>query len=142
MKRINVEEMTQKVNEFRVSNKQKTFTGAELVEALHKIGFSKNVVSYLIKVFPFERMGATKLFVMPKDPIYKDLVAKCYNKNAAYKKSQREAQKPEKSNDQKIVDNFQREGLILCKRVFDEKSFAKDNPLLYSKYCKYVPVTV
>ena len=74
MKKVNIEELTRKLNEFRMSHLNKTFTRDELVEKFHTLGFNAQVSGLLIPKLPYEVLGKSRLYSMPKDPIYKNLI--------------------------------------------------------------------
>ena len=82
MRKVNVKELTQRLNEFisKKENESRTFTGAELHEALVNLGFS-NGICYKIsnKFFPYEQVGKSRLYEMPKTPIYIGLIDSLYN---------------------------------------------------------------
>lgn len=79
MKKVNVEERTHKLNEFRMANLNKSFTGAELNEALVALGFTKTLASKIAQsCFPFEKMGNNRLYSVPKEPIHKSFISGLY----------------------------------------------------------------
>ena len=142
MKKLNVEELTRKLNEFRMSHLEKTFTGEELHNELSKLGFNSAVSSFIANsFFPYEYMGKQRLYEVPKTPIHKGSLEAFYNKK-------RDAVK--KSYNKKITasSNIQSEeaalallsskGYQIRKCIgFDLERFAKENPVLYKKYLKY-----
>lgn len=83
---INFDELVKKINEFRMSNLKKTFTRDELYESLYKLGFNKVLCHYMMKNFPFEKMGTSKLYGIPKDPIHKSVIISTYNHISSLKK--------------------------------------------------------
>lgn len=142
-KSVNIDDVTRSINEFRIANQTKSFTGSELAEALNKLGISRNVVSFIVKLFPFEKMGITKLYEMPKDPIHKSLVNSCYNKNREYKKNwlKKSNTPKEEISEESALKLLQSKGYQIRKAVgFDLKRFQKENPDLYEKYLVYEKV--
>ena len=153
MKRVNVEELTKALNGFIQSNKNKTFTRQELGEKMAEIGFNPQVTGIIIpKLFPYEKMGTSRLYGLPKDPIYKGIIEGCYKTARGYKTSSRKAaKKTTKEVKTPIVDNFAEAKevndairLLLSKgyRVsrplgLDTKQLLKDHPELAKKYMRY-----
>ena len=139
MKKVNINEKAEAINTFRLENLSKTFTGSELQEALLGLGFNKTVASRIMtSCIPFEKIGLSRLYSFTKEPIH------CKQIEAAYKHAgdyRRRNKSPKPKSEKQPTTAVVEDGLFLCKRVFDEKRFAKENPLIYSQYCKYVPVT-
>ena len=91
MKQINIEEMTAKLNEFVQGHPNKTYTGAELNEALRKLGFNKTVAFRIaLNAFPFEKFGVSTLYSTPKKPIYKGLVENAYKYVSSYQRKRKQ----------------------------------------------------
>ena len=79
MKKVNTEELTKKLNEFRMASLNKTFTAKELQDAINLLGFTRTIASAIMqKVFPFEKLGMSRLYSVPKDPIHKAVVENFY----------------------------------------------------------------
>lgn len=140
MRKVNVEEKTRKLNEFRINSSNKTFTGAELKEALKEI-ISKNesLVNLFIKLFPFEAIGCSKIYEMPKLPIHINVVAGIY-KN--YNDSRNAYNNMRKNTNELTEDSalklLQSKGYQIRRiKGFDLDRFAKENPALYKKYLVY-----
>jgi len=157
MKKVNVEELTKALNEFIQSNKNKTFTRQEIGEKMAELGFNPQVTGIIIpKLFPYEKMGTSRLYGIPKDPIYKGVIEGCYKTARGYKNSSRKAAKKTAAKEMKtpIVDNFAEAKevndaihLLLSKgyRVsrplgLDVKQLLKDHPELESKYMRYANI--
>ena len=150
MKKINVEELTGKFNEFRMNSLSKTFTRQELVDKLLSLGFNKGIVAEMIpKLFPFEKMGTSRLYGISKEPIHKSQIASLYR--GAYdrkkKSSKATAIKKEKPSidvfaDAKEVNDAIH--LLLSKGYkisrplgLDVKQLLADHPELTQKYMRY-----
>lgn len=86
MKRVNLDELTLKLNQFRDKNKKKTYTSEELINILHEIGFQKTAASAIAqKAFNYELMdGRKRLYEVPEEPIHKNIVIGVYNKINSY----------------------------------------------------------
>lgn len=86
-KKINIGELTAALNSFIQSNKSKTFTRQEIGEKMMELGFNDQMTRLLIpKIFPFERMGTSRLYGLPKDPVYKGIIDGCYKTTRDYSK--------------------------------------------------------
>ena len=154
MKKINVEELTAALNTFIQSNKSKTFTRQEIGEKMGELGFNPQVAGIIIpKLFPYEKMGTSRLYGIPKDPIYKGVIEGCYKTARGYKNSSRKTAKKVAAKEVKtpIVDNFTEAKevndairLLLSKGYkvsrplgLDTKQLLKDHPELAKKYMRY-----
>lgn len=157
MKKVNVEELTKALNGFIQSNKNKTFTRQEIGEKMAELGFNPQVTGIIIpKLFPYEKMGTSRLYGIPKDPIYKGVIEGCYKTARGYKNSSRKAAKKTATKEMKtpIVDNFAEAKevndairLLLSKGYkvsrplgLDVKQLLKDHPELESKYMRYANI--
>ena len=145
MKKVNIDQKTQDLNEFRLANKNKSFTYAEIREKLGEI-LSKNnvVISAAIKAFPYEIIGKSRLYCMPKDPIHWTFVKNAYKEQTNVQKKYNSKVKKEslkESNDseeEKALKVLASKGYQIRKCVgFDLERFSKENPDLYKKYLKY-----
>ena len=152
MKKVNIEELTAALNCFIQNNKNKTFTRQELGEKLSEAGFNHVVRGIIIpKVFPFEKMGTSRLYSLPKDPIYKGIIENCYKKARGYKNFSRTSTTKKETP---VVDNFAEAKevndaihLLLSKGYkvsrplgLDVKQLLKDHPELESKYMRYANI--
>ena len=154
MKKVNIEELTMALNSFIQSNKSKTFTRQELGEKLAEAGLNPVVSGILIpKVFPFEKMGTSRLYGVPKDPIYKGVVESCYKTARGYRNSSRAAKKAAAKEKKTpiVVDAFAEAKevndairLLLSKGYkvsrplgLDTKQLLADHPELAQKYMRY-----
>lgn len=156
MKKVNVEELTKALNGFIQSNKNKTFTRQEIGEKMAELGFNPQVTGIIVpKLFPYEKMGTSRLYGIPKDPIYKGVIEGCYKTARGYKNSSRKsAKKSAKEMKTPIVDNFAEAKeindaihLLLSKGYkvsrplgLDVKQLLKDHPELESKYMRYANI--
>lgn len=151
MKKINVEELTGKFNEFRMSSLAKTFTRGELLEKLLSIGFNKGIVAEMIpKLFPFEKMGTSRLYGIPKEPIHKSQIASLY-RNAYDRKKKMSSKTTIKKENKPSIDAFEDAKkvndaihLLLSKGYkisrplgLDTKQLLADHPELIQKYMRY-----
>ena len=153
MKKVNIEELTAALNDFIQKNKNKTFTRQELGEKLSEAGFNPVVSGIIIpRLFPFEKMGTSRLYGIPKNPIYKGVVEGCYKTARGYKTSSRKAKKvAAKEEKTPVVDAFTEAKevndairLLLSKGYkvsrplgLDVKALLSDHPELAKKYMRY-----
>ena len=90
MKKIDIYEMIRKLNQFCESSVKMghtSYTGAELNEALRKLGFSTIIASAIAqKCFPFEQIGKGRLYEVPKTPIHKSILQSLYDRQNSYSK--------------------------------------------------------
>lgn len=151
---VNVVELTAALNDFIQSNKNKTYTRQEIGEKMTELGFNSQVVGIIIpKVFPFEKMGKSRLYEIPKNPIYKGIIEGCYKIARGYKNSSRRAAKKAVTKEVKtpVTDNFAEAKevndaihLLLSKGYkvsrplgLDVKQLLKDHPELSKIYMRY-----
>ena len=86
-KKVNIEELTAALNSFIQSNKSKTFTRQEIGEKMNELGFNDQMIRLVIpKVFPYEKLGTSRLYGLPKNPIYKGVIESCYKITRDYSK--------------------------------------------------------
>ena len=154
MKKVNIKELTAALNNFIQSNKSKTFTRQELGEKMSELGFNDQITRLIIpKVFPFEKMGTSRLYGIPKDPIYKGVVEGCYKTARGYKTSSKKAKKVVAKEEKTpiVVDTFTEAKevndairLLLSKGYkvsrplgLDVKALLSDHPELAKKYMRY-----
>ena len=145
MKKVNIEQKTQAINEFRLANKNKSFTYSEIREKLGEI-LSKNnvVITAAIKAFPYEVIGRNRLYSMPNDPIHWIFVKNAYKEQTNVQKKYNSKVKEEslkeknESEEEKALKVLASKGYQIRKCIgFDLERFAKENPVLYKKYLKY-----
>jgi len=160
-KKINIEELTKTLNSFIQSNKSKTFTRQEIGEKMIELGFNDQMTRLLIpRVFPFEKLGASRLYGLPKSPVYKGIVEGCYKTTRNY--SKKYFSKKEKTTvkekvavkEKPITDSFAEAKevndaihLLLSKGYkisrplgLDVKALLADHPELESKYMRYANI--
>lgn len=108
MKKVNVDEKTRKLNEFRMNNLNKSFTGTELNDAITALGFTKTMASKIAQsYFPFEKVGNGRLYSVPKDPISIKFISNLYarTREAANKRNKNlKAGLPTRKVDNKLLD--------------------------------------
>jgi len=152
-KKVNIEELTAALNDFIQKNTNKTFTRQELGDKLSEAGFNPVVTGIIIpRLFPFEKMGTSRLYGVPKNPIYKGVVEGCYKTARGYKTSSRKAKKvAAKEVKTPVVDTFTEAKevndairLLLSKGYkvsrplgLDVKALLADHPELTKKYMRY-----
>ena len=110
MKKVNIEQKTQALNEFRLSNKNKSFTYSEIREKLGEI-LSKNnvVITAAIKAFPYEVIGRNRLYNMPNSPIHWTFVKNIYKEQTNVQKKYNSKAKEESLKEENESEEEQRE---------------------------------
>ena len=145
MKKINIDEKTRQLNEFRMANIHKSFSGKELQDYLYSLGISRTIASALMsKCFPYEKMGSTRIYEVPREPIHKSMLNGLYenfrNKRNKYNSSKKSVQYSQDSEEAALALLSAR-GYQIQKCVgFDLERFQKEQPILYKKYLKYETV--
>jgi hypothetical protein len=160
-KKINIEELTAALNSFIQSNKSKTFTRQEIGEKMIELGFNDQMTRLIIpRVFPFEKLGASRLYGLPKSPVYKGIIEGCYKTTRNY--SKKYFSKKEKTTvkgkaavkEKPTTDSFVEAKevndaihLLLSKGYkisrplgLDVKALLADHPELESKYMRYANI--
>lgn len=157
MKKINVEELTAALNSFiQSSSKNKTFTRQEIGEKMLELGFNDQVTRVIIpKIFPYEKLGTSRLYGLPKNPIYKGIIEGCYKTTRDYSKKYSKSKKTVKEEKPSIVvDTFTEAKevndairLLLSKGYkvsrplgLDTKQLLADHPELAQKYMRYANI--
>lgn len=145
MKKVNTIELTEKLNKFRMAHPNKSFTREELQEELQKLGFNTQVRGAIIpKFFSYEKIGANKLYSMPKEPIHKSTIEGIYQIFRNSKNKSRQSKKIEivsENSEEAALAFLSARGYQIRKCVgFDLEKFQKEQPVLYRKYLKYETV--
>lgn len=138
MKKVNVEELTRKLNEFRMSNQNRTFTGKELNQKLmEEVGFSTIIASAIAqKYFPYEQVGKGRLYDVPEKPIYKDAIYAIFDKqNRRSKKQEVGSNDNIKMDQQKAWDTLVKVGVIKTK--FNINTLKTRYPKIYLECLEY-----
>lgn len=146
MKRVNIEEKTRALNEFRVEASNKSFTYGELKNIFKERNITNDpmTMSGILKLFPFEKIGKNKIYKVPKNPIHISLVKKIWVSRAEYQKEYNKKKKAVNAipsieiSEESALAVLAAKGYQIRKCVgFDLERFAKENPILYKKYLKY-----
>lgn len=153
MNKKNYDELTKKINEFRMANLKKSYTSEELHAALKPLGFARTISSILAqKCFPYETINGKRLYGIPKDPIHKNIVVNAYTYVNNYNRKHRN--QPLVKNISTGVDMFRekmeeqkvREAIALLSskgyRIqkplgLDTKQLLADHPELARTYMRY-----
>ena len=136
--RINIEELTQKLNKFRMENVGKAFTSAELIEKLHEIGFNKSYAWGVMVNFPHEKVGSSNLYSVTREPIHVNVVKSVFERYRNYRKHPVKGNKKDKFSEEEALNFLSSKGYQIRKVIgFDLERFQKENPILYKKYLKY-----
>ena len=141
-KRVNIEELIVKLNEFRKQNLGKSYTSGELLDKLVLLGFNKSYGwGIMSKAFPHEKIGLSNLYSVPKEPIHINVIksiVETYRANTKKYKQDKIKEIKEKVTEEEALNLLSSKGYQIRKCVgFDLDRFAKENPGLYKKYLKY-----
>ncbi len=154
-KKINIEELTAALNSFIQSNKNKTFTRQEIGEKMGELGFNDQVTRLIVpKIFPYEKLGTSRLYGLPKNPVYKGIIEGCYKTARNYSKKYAKEKKTTVEKKSTTVDTFVEAKevndairLLLSKGYkisrplgLDVKALLADHPELESKYMRYANI--
>ena len=145
MKKINIIELTQKLNQFRMDHPNKSFTREELRESLLSLGFNRQVEGAIVpKFFPYEKIGQARIYTMPKEPIHKSAVEAVYESFRRTRNKSRNRKKEEihsQNSEEAALALLSARGYQIRKCIgFDLERFQKEQPILYKKYLKYETV--
>ena len=145
--KVNIEEKTRKLNEFRIECINKSFTWSELKEIFKERGITTDpmTITNILKLFPFETIGHSKIYEMPKTPIHISLLKKAWEERAKYQKENKKKNISvtkedliKISDEESALNLLRSKGYQIKKCIgFDVERFAKENPDLYKKYLKY-----
>ena len=78
MKKVNISELTKKVNEFRTENIGKQYSSKELYNELYKLGFNMHISIRVAALFPAQKLGTSKYYEMTDEPIHQSKIATFY----------------------------------------------------------------
>ena len=136
MKKVQITELTKKVNEFRKENIGKQYSSKELYNELYKLGFNLHISKRVAALFPAQKLGTSKYYEMTDEPIHQSKITALYEASKkAYTKN--------RNKKEELTENSALEFLIgLGYRVkkitgFDMEKFMKEQPEMYRRYCKY-----
>jgi hypothetical protein len=138
--RANLEELTQKLNKFRMENVGKAFTSAELIEKLYEVGFNKSYAWGIMTNFPHEKVGSSNLYSITREPIHVNVVKSVFERYRNYRRNpkNKKSVEKEKFSEEEALNLLASRGYQVRKCVgFDLERFSKENPILYKKYLKY-----
>lgn len=139
---IDYKELTRKLNDFREKARaeNRTFTSAQLYEEIAKLGFNSSIAKRVAALMEFEKIGTSKLYSMPEKPIHQARIENLYKDvSKSHKKYVSKFTKIEDMTEQQAIDFLMKKGCYRIKRIvgFDLERFAKEQPEMYRKYCKY-----
>lgn len=141
-KRIDIIDLTQRFNKFRMEHQSKTYTREELLKEFNKLGMNSAIATmFMAKFIPSERVGKGKLYSMSAEPIHKSQIQGVYDlynsgrRSLNLEKSNKTAQLSEEEAAMKLL---QEKGYQVRRVVgFNLEKFKAENPVLYKKYLKY-----
>lgn len=141
---MDYKELTGKLNKFRQKNREenRTFTSSQLYEEFEKMGFNASIAKRVAALMEFEKVGTAKLYSMPEQPIHQTQIEKLYKdakKSQNKYKAHRQVAKTASMTEKEALEILAKKGCYRIKRIvgFDLEKFAKEQPEMYRKYCKY-----
>ena len=143
MKKVNIEKLTESYNQCRIQNLKKSFTYGELHELLESIGFSKNIVSLIIKhgYVVREKIGKNTLYSFQKEPLYKARIEAMYveRRKQANKSYNRQKSQVKNEMDEKAALSILSSKGYKIQRVvgFNLDKFRREQPVMYQRYLEY-----
>ncbi len=137
MKKVNVKELTEALNKFRIDSKDRVFTRAEALNAFHALGFNKAIAQDILRFMSFEQMGTARLYQFNKEPIYEGRVKALYKKDQS-SSAKYYSDKKEKTAEEEALELLREKGYKVQRVIgFDEARFKAEHPELYKQYLKY-----
>ena len=145
-KKLNLIDLTQKINQFRMEHQGKSYTRQELVDEMYKIGLNKAMAPvFVANLVLSEKVGTSKLYSMPKDPIHKSQIEALYKHYNELNRARAKNGIKEDDNissvmpsEQAMIDYLKARGYQIRKPVgFDLQKFSEMNPELYRRFIKY-----
>ena len=151
MRKVNFEEKTRLINEFRMNNSKKIFTYSEMQKKIKEAGITANSSTFgaLLKYFPSTVVDGRNLYEMPTTPIHISQVKEAWKKQKSYMETynkKKYGNKPTPTIDKfseakEVNDAIQ---LLLSKGYkisrplgLDVNQLLKDYPELTQKYMRY-----
>ena len=136
MKKVNISELTKKVNEFRTENIGKQYSSKELYNELYKLGFNLHISKRVAALFPAQKLGTSKYYEMTYEPIHQSKIAALYEASKNY--SVKSKNKGEELTEKSALELLNTLGYRIKRIVgFDMEKFMKEQPEMYRRYCKY-----
>ena len=141
-KRVDLIDLTQSFNKFRMEHQSRTYTREELLNELGKLGMNSAIATmFMAKYIPSEKVGKAKLYSMPSEPVHKSQIVGIYD---AYNSGRRSLKLDKKEANRQLTDEeaamklLQEKGYQVRRVVgFNLEKFKAENPVLYKKYLKY-----
>ena len=145
MKKTNLDEKIAKLNQFVRESANKTFTGAQLNEALMSLGFTKTIASAIAqRCFPYEKIGVSRLYGVPKTPIYIGILSGIFNQrkitNSKYNRRNKSSQQETTVPSRDMTAETAWEVLIKAGKVRQKFNIGKlkaEYPSIYLKCLEY-----
>lgn len=134
--KVQITELTKKVNEFRKENIGKQYSSKELYEELYKLGFNLHISKRVAALFPTQKLGTSKYYEMTDEPIHQSKIAALYEASKNY--SVKSRNKGEELTEKSALELLNTLGYRIKKVVgFDMEKFMKEQPEMYRRYCIY-----
>ena len=141
---MDYKELTGKLNKFcqKCRDEKRTFSSAQLYEELEKLGFNASISKRVAAFMNFEKIGTAKLYSAPEEPIHQSRIEKLYReakKSQNKYKARTKVAKTASMTEKEALEVLAKRGCYRIKRIvgFDLEKFAKEQPDMYRKYCKY-----
>lgn len=138
MKRVDIISLTQSFNKFRMEHQSKTYTREELLNELNKLGMNSAIAAmFIAKYIPSEKVGKSKLYSMPSEPVHKSQIVGIYDAYNNGRRSFKEANK-QLTDEEAAMKLLQEKGYQIRRVIgFNLEKFKAENPVLFKKYLKY-----
>lgn len=147
MRKVNFEEKTRLVNEFRMGNSKKTFTYSEMQNKMKEAGITANSSTFvaLLKYFPSTVVDGRNLYEMPVTPIHISQVKEAWKKQKSYMatynaKKKAVAEKPivgdvTSFSDEVLINELKNRNYRIQKCTgFDLERFKREHSVMFQSY--------
>lgn len=140
MKKIDIKELTAKLNNFISENKGKTFSGNDLCLEMMALGFSESMARTIqSQIFKYQKNGLGRIYTINQTPVYIGVLEKFFKERnnkamkSYYNKKGDSSQPPMKEEEawQVLVEK----GLV--KRIFDINMLKAKYPSIYLECLRY-----
>ena len=148
MRKVNFEEKTRLINEFRLENAKKTFTYNEMQVELRKAGITGNSTTFtgLLKFFPSTLVDGRNLYEMPIAPIHISQVKEAWRLQKSYMatynaRKKAVAEKPivggdvTSFSDEVLINELKNRNYRIQKCTgFDLERFKREHSVMFQNY--------
>lgn len=140
MKKIDIKELTAKLNSFIAENKGKTFSGNDLCLEMMTLGFSETMARKIqSQIFKYQKNGLGRIYTINQSPVYIGVLEKFFKeRNNKAMKSYYNRKGSDTPTPMKEEDAWQiliEKGLV--KRIFDINLLKSKYPNIYLECLRY-----